>query len=179
MKLAACCCTKRYSVFSSGRWQSQPTGAPSGARWGCQPMACTRGFRSGDPARSQALRRASIALSVACRWVPLRCGAAFGVRGACATDRFGATSSGQWVSLPVPSRLQLPPICPSRPCRRHYPSANITTPAAIAAAPPRRNQRSASPSSVPPASAANSIETSRAGATWLKGASCTAYSTIT
>lgn len=34
---------------------------PSGARWGCRPMACTRGSRSGEHARCQAARRPSIA----------------------------------------------------------------------------------------------------------------------
>ena len=46
----------------------------SGARWGCRPMACTQGSRSGEPARSQALRCASIALSAACRCVPSAAG---------------------------------------------------------------------------------------------------------
>jgi len=36
MTLAACCCTRRYSVVCSGRWRSWWTGAPSGARWGCR-----------------------------------------------------------------------------------------------------------------------------------------------
>ena len=39
-------------------------------RWGCRPMACTRGSRSGDLARSQAARRVAIALSGAYLWVP-------------------------------------------------------------------------------------------------------------
>lgn len=62
---------------------------------------------------------------------------------------------------------------------RYQPRARATTPAAMAAAPSRRSARSDSPSSVPPASAANSIDTSRAGATWLSGAMRTAYKTIT
>src|SRR5204863_2530829 len=55
-----------------------------------------------------------------------------------------------------------------------HPSASAPTPPAMQAAPMRRVARSASPSSRPPISAANSIETSRAGATWLSGASWTA-----
>ena len=31
MKLAACSCTRRYSVVCSGRWRSWCSGAPSGA----------------------------------------------------------------------------------------------------------------------------------------------------
>ncbi len=60
-----------------------------------------------------------------------------------------------------------------------YPSASPATPAAMQAAPAMRQPRSPSPSNRPPSSAANSIETSRAGATWLSGASVTAYKTNT
>ena len=63
--------------------------------------------------------------------------------------------------------------------RSPHPSASPITPATMQAAPSSRSQRSPSPSNWPPSSAANSIETSRAGATWLSGASVTAYSTIT
>ena len=49
---------------------AQWAGAPAGVRWGCRPMACTRGSRSGEPAPSQALHYASIALSTAHRCVP-------------------------------------------------------------------------------------------------------------
>jgi hypothetical protein len=31
IKLAACCCTNRYSIVFSGRWRSYCSGAPSGA----------------------------------------------------------------------------------------------------------------------------------------------------
>lgn len=63
-KLAACCCTMHhaYSMGCSGRCRSYWTGAPSGARWGCRPMACTRGSRGCDRGRSQAARCASIVL---------------------------------------------------------------------------------------------------------------------
>ena len=43
------------------------TEAPSGVRWGFRPMDWTRGYRSGEPARSQALFCAYIARSTACR----------------------------------------------------------------------------------------------------------------
>jgi hypothetical protein len=46
------------------------TEATSGARLGCRPMACTQGSRSGEPARSQAVLRASIALIAAHRGLP-------------------------------------------------------------------------------------------------------------
>lgn len=60
-----------------------------------------------------------------------------------------------------------------------YPSAKAVTPAAISTAPAMRAARSPSPSRWPPMSAANSIDTSRAGATCDSGASCMAYSTST
>ena len=41
-KHAKCCFTRRYSVVCSGRCRSWWTGAPSGARWACRPMAGTR-----------------------------------------------------------------------------------------------------------------------------------------
>jgi hypothetical protein len=40
-------------------------GAQSSARWGCRPIACARGSRGGEPARSQAARCYSIAQSAA------------------------------------------------------------------------------------------------------------------
>ena len=49
-------------------------------------------------------------------------------------------------------------------------AAIVATPPATHAAPRSRGTRSCSPSSVPPNSAANSMETSRAGATWDSGA---------
>src|ERR1019366_2312159 len=62
---------------------------------------------------------------------------------------------------------------------RHQPRARAATPPAMHTAPTTRNERSPSPSRRPPIRAANSIETSRAGATWLSGARRTAYSTST
>src|ERR1019366_1909233 len=54
------------------------------------------------------------------------------------------------------------------------PRARAATPPAMHPAPTPRSARSPSPSRRPPMSAANSIETSRAGATWLSGARRTA-----
>lgn len=66
---AGCVLLGWYSVVCSGRWRSQRTGAPSGARWGCRPMACAMGSRRGEPARSQAVLLATIAQRVARRCV--------------------------------------------------------------------------------------------------------------
>jgi hypothetical protein len=75
------------------------TGASSGARWGCGPMACTRGSQGCDLRRFQAARHASIARSAAYLCVPAAAGPSFGGLGAYATDRCGATSSRQRMSL--------------------------------------------------------------------------------
>lgn len=63
--------------------------------------------------------------------------------------------------------------------KQHQPSANAVTPAAMHSAPQMRAARSPSPNKWPPISAANSMETSRAGATWDMGASRIAYRTST
>ena len=70
-------------------------------------MACTQGSRSGEPARFQALRFASIALNAVCRWAPSGAG---GQRGLCAgpTGGFGAARSGQRMS--VQGRIRVYPI---------------------------------------------------------------------
>ena len=68
MKLVACSCTRRYSAVCSRRWRSYRSGAPSCAHWGCRPMACKMGSRRGEPARPQAVRRASIALRPSPGW---------------------------------------------------------------------------------------------------------------
>ena len=52
MKVAAYCCTRRYSVVCYGPWRLWWTGPPSGASWGCRLMACTQGARNGELARS-------------------------------------------------------------------------------------------------------------------------------
>jgi hypothetical protein len=61
-------------VGCSGRWRSWWSAAPSGARWGCCAEACTMGSRWGEPARSQAVLHASIALIAARRRVPYAAG---------------------------------------------------------------------------------------------------------
>ena len=63
--------------------------------------------------------------------------------------------------------------------RPNYPRARAVTPAAMHTAPKMRATRSPSPSKCPPISAANSMDTSRAGATCDSGACCMAYSTST
>lgn len=60
-----------------------------------------------------------------------------------------------------------------------YPSPKAVTPKAINIAPAMRTMRSPSRSRWPPMMAANSMETSRAGATCEMGALCMAYSTST
>ena len=60
-----------------------------------------------------------------------------------------------------------------------HPKASAVTPAAMHTAPHTRASRSPSPSKCPPISAANSMDTSRAGATCDRGACCMAYSTST
>ncbi|MNT30302.1 hypothetical protein D3C72_1660900 [compost metagenome] len=64
-------------------------------------------------------------------------------------------------------------------CAIAQPSPSAVTPTAISMAPAMRKARSPSPSNLPPIKAANSIDTSRAGATCEMGALCTAYSTST
>ena len=59
MKLAACCCTRRYSVVCSGRWRSYGTAARSGTRRGCCTVACTHCSRraAGRPTPSMKIPR--------------------------------------------------------------------------------------------------------------------------
>ena len=59
-----------YRTKQSNVAAIQGTGAPWGARWGCPPLACTRGSRGFDLGRSQARQRVSIALWAADLWVP-------------------------------------------------------------------------------------------------------------
>jgi hypothetical protein len=79
-------------------------------RLGCRPMACTRGSRSGEPARSQAVRRASIALSAACRGCPHLCGHLLGPRCSCDRplrgDEFTAADVADGSVVPVGGRSQ-------------------------------------------------------------------------
>jgi hypothetical protein len=74
MMLAVCCCDWRCSAVRSGRWRSCASPSPSSARWGCRPKACAQGSRIGEPARSQSVRRASIAMMAAHLVVPAAAG---------------------------------------------------------------------------------------------------------
>ena len=92
---------------------------PSGARRGARQVACTRGSRSGERARSQAARLTSVAFVLPANVCPsLR--PPFGGHGTDTTDRFGAASSAPRMSVQGRRRVYENPVSVPQTCRSKW-----------------------------------------------------------